>query len=266
MRSRSGREEVGADGCPDSESSQTWQTSRTATEKKSATSLGTAQRTRRQLRAVPDEAEDPWRRLWGAKRRRSGCADSCAQTAATPAASLERQTVFWQARRRLRTRRQLRTDGRDTGGGLRTRGRRPTDEVDDARRMRRTAATPAASCGWLPADEANGAQMADGRGTDDDRRADRRRTRQEGRDGGRLPADEANGAQTADGRGTDDSGWRRQAADEAGEGRGGPRRRGEPRRRLGWRRTRQERIGEGRDGGGNRDGGWEESRTAEKKS
>jgi hypothetical protein len=77
MRSRSGRADLGADGCPDSESSQTWQTSRTATEKKSVTSLGTAQRTRRQLRAVPDEAEDPWRRPWGAKRRRSGCTDSC---------------------------------------------------------------------------------------------------------------------------------------------------------------------------------------------
>jgi hypothetical protein len=135
---------------------------------------------------VPGEPED-------------GTAD--AQTAATPAASLERQTVFWQARRRLRTRRQLRADGRDTGGGLRTRGRRPTDEVDDARRMRQTAVTPAASCGWLPADEANSAQTADGRGTDDDGRADRRRTRSGG-----PRRRQAAGAQTADGRGTDDGG------------------------------------------------------------
>jgi hypothetical protein len=126
MRSRSGREEVGADGCPDSESSQTWQTSRTTTEKKSATSLGTAQRTRRQLRAVPDEAEDPWRRLWGAKRRRSGCADSCAQTAATPAASLARQRILpgesdaRMARRRRRTLTAGRTAARRSGGRPRT--------------------------------------------------------------------------------------------------------------------------------------------------
>jgi hypothetical protein len=152
MRSRSGREEVGADGCPDSESSQTWQTSRTATEKKSATSLGTAQRTRRQLCAIPDEAEDPWRRLWGAKRRRSGCADSCAQTAATPAASLARQRILpgesdarmaHRRRRTLTAGRTRRTSARRSGGRPRTTRRSngwPRTARRTARRQRRTAA------------------------------------------------------------------------------------------------------------------------------
>jgi hypothetical protein len=71
------------------------------------------------------------------------------------------------------------------------------DEVDDARRTRRTAATlaagrtrrttatPAAGCGRLSADEANDAQTADDRGTDDGGRR-RQRAADEGEhaDGG----------------------------------------------------------------------------------
>jgi hypothetical protein len=173
MRSRSGRAEVGADGCPDSESSQTWQTSRTATEKKSATSLGTAQRTRRQLRAVPDEVEDPWRRLWGAKRRRSGCADSCAQTAATPAASLVRQRI-------LPGESDAQTAPNADGGA---------DEADGGAQIRRTTVDGAqiqrmaADGAQTAADEADdGAQI---------RRTTQRMAEDGARDGAQTAADEA---------------------------------------------------------------------------
>ena len=204
MRSRSGRAEVGADGCPDSESSQTWQTSRTTTEKKSATSLGTAQRTRRQLRAVPDEAEDPWRRLWGAKRRRSGCADSCAQTAATPAASLARQRIL--------------PGESDAQTAANADGR--ADEADGGAQIRRTTADGvqiqrmAADGAQTAADEADdGAQI---------RRTTQRMAEDGARDGAQTAADEADrGGGRADGRGR--GGPRRRMA--CGRGRGGPRRR-----------------------------------------
>jgi hypothetical protein len=192
MRSRSGRAEVGADGCPDSESSQMWQTSRTATEKKSATSLGTAQRTRRQLRAVPDEAEDPWRRLWGAKRRRSGCADNCAQTAATPAASLARQRILpGESDAQTAANADGRADGgtqirRTTADGAQDGAQTAADEADGGAQIRRTTQRMAEDGAQTAADEA-------------DRGGPRRRTRrrtgkgraataagQGGRDGGRA--------------------------------------------------------------------------------
>lgn len=89
MRSRSGRADLGADGCPDSESSQTWQTSRTATEKKSVTSLGrrsehagSCARSLTRQRTPGDDPGEP----------KDDAAD--AQTAATPAASLARQRIL----------------------------------------------------------------------------------------------------------------------------------------------------------------------------
>lgn len=141
-------------------------------------------------RDVPGEPED-------------GAVD--AQTAACG------QRRLWRGRRTPGEADGRRADGRDTGGGLRTRGRRPTDKVDDTRRTAatlttgRTAASPAAGCGRRSADE----------------------------------ADEANGTQTVadkaqtttdDGRGGANSAQRtrqsaQMAADEAGEGKGGPRRR-----------------------------------------
>jgi hypothetical protein len=157
MRSRSGR----ADGCPDSESSQTWQTSRTATEKKSATSLGTVQRTRRQLRAVPDEAEDPWRRLWGAKRRRSGCADNCAQTAATPAASLARQRILpGESDAQTAANADGRADGgtqirRTTADGAQDGAQTAADEADGGAQIRRTTQRMAEDGAQTAADEAD---------------------------------------------------------------------------------------------------------------
>jgi hypothetical protein len=138
-------------------------------------------------RDVPGEPED-------------GAVD--AQTAARG------QRRLWRGRRTPGEADGRRADGRDTGGGLRTRGRRPTDKVDDARRTAatlttgRTAASPAAGCGRRSADEANGAQTV----------ADKAQTT------------------TDDGRGGADSAQRtrqsaQMAADEAGEGKGGPRRR-----------------------------------------
>jgi hypothetical protein len=180
---------------------QTWQTSRTATEK-----VG---------------------RPWGARRRSYGRADS-RDTGGVPGVAdgllASQKTVAdaqKAARRRPRHRRwatdartapdgrggrctTVEANGRDTGGRLRTRGRRPVDEVD-------------AGCGRLPADKANDAQtdgayrrrtrqttrrrrMAEAQTTADS--ADRRRTRQERVGEGR---DRVGGAATAAGKAADEA-------------------------------------------------------------
>jgi hypothetical protein len=151
--------------------------SRTATKKKSATSLGTAQRTRRQLRAVPDEAEDPWRRLWGAKRRRSGCADSCAQTAATQAASLARQRILpGESDAQTAANADGGADAADGGAQIRR-------TTADGAQIQRMAADGAQDGAQTAADEADGGAQI--------RRTTQRMAEDGAQDGAQTAADEA---------------------------------------------------------------------------